>query len=267
MNSAYRGHRLTFCSLEHVLQDPHGDEDYQLVVVACSRRSQFAEARIEKLINRFVNIPVATLSGSWCEGEMRSGNPVPGLIRVYWHQWQGRLDCFFAQLAELGVSSWNLPKIATPADRILFDRKTTNGSWNHQQRLPAPIGVSAMTEEKFLMVADGLGVSDSQVHQQAIWLETVDANDVATTELSVICIECNSITEFLKQRVGAIRIQHPDTSLILIMNFPRQHDIVAARKLGINEVVSKPFNVAELQLAVSNSVCPPKPRRRHKLPA
>ena len=241
---------ITFRSLEHVLLDPGSDEDYQLVVLACSRRNQFAVSEIEQLMNRFVNVPVVALSGSWCEGEMRSGKPIPGLLRVYWHQWQGSFDRFQAELAEQGVSSWNLPKIASAADRILFARPTVTAGELENASLLGKIGVSAMTQEKFQMLADGLGVN----RPPPTWLETLDTHEFASVEFSAICIECNSITDFLRQRIAAIRLAHPCTPLILIMNFPRQQDILSAARLGIRQVVSKPFDNVELQLAVASTI-------------
>jgi hypothetical protein len=65
------------------------EQSYDLVVLAQSRRDQFLDSEVEELITNFPAAPVVGLLGSWCEGESRSGKPYPGVIQVYWHQWEG----------------------------------------------------------------------------------------------------------------------------------------------------------------------------------
>ncbi len=99
--------------------ETHDESDYDLIVVAQSHPDQFTADEIEALQAKYPLTPVVALLGSWCEGESRSGNPWPGVVRVYWHQWQGRLDLFEQQLESTGYSSWHEPRIATVGDRLL----------------------------------------------------------------------------------------------------------------------------------------------------
>ena len=68
------------------------DSNFDLIVIAQSQRDQFLSVDLEKLQAIFPLTPIVGLLGSWCEGELRSGQPLPGVTRVYWHQWQGRYD-------------------------------------------------------------------------------------------------------------------------------------------------------------------------------
>ena len=52
-------------------------QNYDLVVLAQSRRDQFLEADVERLLTNFPSVPIVGLLGSWCEGESRSGRPFP----------------------------------------------------------------------------------------------------------------------------------------------------------------------------------------------
>ena len=94
------------------------DQKFDLIVIAQSRRDQFSSAEVEKIQTTFSNTPIVSLLGSWCEGETRSGTPYPGLIRVYWHQWQGRYQKFVSQLADANLTDWHAPATSSIADRI-----------------------------------------------------------------------------------------------------------------------------------------------------
>ena len=66
-------------------------------------------------------IPLArwlALLGSWCEGEPRSGHPLPGVVRVYWHEaavrFRRELPRWFAP-----DSAWTLPVTANEEERLL----------------------------------------------------------------------------------------------------------------------------------------------------
>ena len=65
---------------------------------------------------------IVGLLGSWCEGEVRSGRPWPGAMRIYWHQWPGR---WHAELDRLrgACPIWGLPLTAGDEDRVpaMFD--------------------------------------------------------------------------------------------------------------------------------------------------
>lgn len=60
------------------------------IVLARSSRWQ-QPALISQLLKRYPLAKFATLLGSHCEGEARTGIPLPGCLRVYWYQWQAVL--------------------------------------------------------------------------------------------------------------------------------------------------------------------------------
>lgn len=244
---------ITFRSLAKVLEDPIVDDRWQLVVVASSRRGQFPAERVEQLLERFINVPVIGLAGSWCEGETRSGNPVPGLVRIYWHQWLGQLDKFFEQVRLHGCGTWHLPKIATTADRVLHT--ASHIPQPHSKGEGSLIGISALTRDRYSMLEDALASNGSHT----IWLESVEARDTELFSLTAICIEGNSLSEQVCIRIEQHQTTFPGTPIILILNFPRQCDVEAAQRLGVRAVVSKPFQLADLQQAIERSAGVPAP--------
>ena len=96
--------------------------DVALVVSRRSRRDQIEPETVEFLRKKFAGIPIVNLLGSWCEGETRSGNPLPGVIRVYWHQWNGQYGKFVSQLKANQITDWHQPPTATIGDRVLASK-------------------------------------------------------------------------------------------------------------------------------------------------
>ncbi len=220
--------------------------DYQLVVVAQSRRSQFGTEDVERLMHHFANVPVVSLCGSWCEGELRSGTPIPGMIRIYWHQWQGRLEFFLRQLEQQKLPSWHLPRICSIADRILHDVSVQIVDPGTEM----VIGISSLTADGFSMLRDAFSGSNHSV----ISVERFDATDALCLKPDVLLVEGNSLTAPLIDRIRDLQKTWRQVPQILVLNFPRRQEYESARRLGITEIVSKPFELSDLHTAIGRAL-------------
>ena len=89
-----------------------------------SRPGQFDRRVVERLHAAAPLARLFLITGSWSEGETRSGHPLSGVIRVPWHHLP------FALLAERDAwiagdpSSWSLPRTARPVDRLEWRSET-----------------------------------------------------------------------------------------------------------------------------------------------
>ena len=90
-----------------------------VIVVAQAFPGQFSHQAMEAVRRRAPLARLVGLMGSWCEGEMRSGSPWPGVVRTYWHQWTARSGRELRRLAEGECCSWALPSTATEEERLL----------------------------------------------------------------------------------------------------------------------------------------------------
>ncbi len=244
---------MTMTPIEKLTLFKDKDEQFDLVVLAQSRRNQFDSSVVEFLRDRFPGVPVVFVLGSWCEGETRSGEPIPGVIRVYWHQWMGQYAKFCQQLETSGISDWHLPTTSTVADRI---------EQAQPQRQPVHqsiIGVSAWTQSQFEMVADAL----KTLGYRTRWLERSVWDAQAFTLLSAICIDANSVTDDLVNRLSWLRTTYPGRPMVLILNFPRAQEVSKASDLGVAEILSKPFELANLGAAIKRIIESSSREQRH----
>ncbi|MFK7769221.1 MAG: hypothetical protein AB8B55_18515 [Mariniblastus sp.] len=240
--------------------DSVSDSKFDLIVIAQSRRDQFNSADVEKAQNNFSNTPIVSLLGSWCEGETRSGTPYPGLIRVYWHQWQGRYQKFVEQLAKEELTEWHAPVTSSIADRIgkaeglnpvvpsphfAHSRPTNAGGG-----LIRCVGISAWTNTQHEMLADAV----NQFGWESRWVER--GAWVADREklVSILVVDADSWSNALANRMNWLRSEFPTTRMVLLLNYPREDELESIYAAGVSAVVSKPFELQELKSAMERSV-------------
>ena len=90
-----------------------------VIVLAQAIPGEFSVREVELLRREAPLARMVGLLGTWCEGEMRTGDPWPGVIRLYWYQWHPQATMHMKALAEGRPTAWALPATATHEDRLL----------------------------------------------------------------------------------------------------------------------------------------------------
>ena len=90
-----------------------------VIVVAQAFPGQFPQQAIDRQRRLAPLARVLGLLGSWCEGEVRTGQPWPAAMRIYWHQWPARCGAEFARLSGGQCPAFGLPVTATDEERLL----------------------------------------------------------------------------------------------------------------------------------------------------
>jgi hypothetical protein len=206
----------------------------EVIVVAQAYPGQFSPAQIDRLRRLAPLARVLGLLGSWCEGEMRSGRPWPGAIRVYWHQWLPRWHQELARLRSGRCPAWGLPITATEEERLLASA----------DQPPARCeGLIAIHARRF-EVEDWLSAACRSRGYRTEWLQPhrplraegavgaiFDGTDLAGEELGQ-----------LARLVAAL----PGVPILVVMDFTRIEDHQRARSLGATAVLSKPLLLDDL---------------------
>jgi len=233
------------------LSDNHlADSSFDLAVLAAARRDQFSHEWVEAIRCKLAPTPLVAMLGSWCEGEQRSGEPWPGVQRVYWHQWRSRFDFFLKQLASDQICDWQLPATANHADGAINPNlKNAFGTSEHE----LVVGVSAVSEMHYQMIADAL----QTLKTKPFWIEHRQWKNSAIKQPSLVVVDGDSWSEELNFRIEWLRndleIHSP---IVQLLNFPRPSDLPAIHAAGITTVVSKPFQLSDLALAIERAKMP-----------
>lgn len=218
---------------------------FDLIVIAQARRDQFSHADVEGLQSCFPNTPIVALLGSWCEGELRSGAAWPGVIRVYWHQWDGRYEQFVHQLGSAGLTEWHAPRTASVADRTAAKSAPDSGTMEIEC-----VGISAWTRTQFEMVADAV----SHFGWENRWIERATWDGATSSLVSVMVVDADGWSSDLENRLKWLREELPNTPIVLMLNYPRQNEQDEMSIHGVLEVVSKPFELDDLNMAIQRAV-------------
>ncbi len=208
----------------------HPAQPPELLIVAQSRPGQFAQGDVEALHRLAPLARLAVVAGTWCEGEIRTGAPWNGVLRLYWHQAEARLRELLCDACPL----WNYPRTATDVERLLdAPRPAHHGA----QKLIAIGTESSLSYQGLAATCESAGYATvwvpprqlTMVHHPAagIWDEGHRPDDSQP-----------ALAAFLKALAGA--------PCVALVNFPREVDYQRLQRVGVRQLIAKPFLNSDL---------------------
>lgn len=206
----------------------------EVIVIVQSRPGQIQPFEVEQLHAASPLSRLVVLAGSWCEGELRSGQPFPGVMRVLWHQWQPRLMPFLQAAAAPVVEAWQMPRTASLDERL---GSTVGASWPRRGGL---IAVHAETFSTYSALSEACRAGG----YATVW-HVADAAVAASGVVAALAdgISCDAVGRcFLRQVVRG----HRPAPVIALLDFVRRQDEQAAKAEGVFGVLAKPFLVYDL---------------------
>ena len=142
------------------------------------------------------------------------------------------------------ITSWHAPRTSSVADQILKNVQLPKLSDEIIY-----IGISAWSRTQYETVADAIW----HFGWQARWVERAIWDDESSQMISCTCVEADSWCEDLEKRLKWIRSEIPYAPIVLILSYPRESEMDEIRAAGVSEVVSKPFELCDLRLAILRS--------------
>lgn len=205
-----------------------------VIVVVQAFPAQFSHQAIDRLRRLAPLSRVLGLMGSWCEGEMRTGEPWPGAIRIYWHQWLPRCDRELRRMRSGRCSAWGLPVTATEEERLML------GPDEPPEKRQGLIAIYARPFE----MEEWLSASLCSRGLSTVWLRPprparIEGATAAIFDGSDLCGGELDEFEHMVATLGPAPI-------IALLDFPRIDDCHRALSAGAAAVVSKPLHVEDL---------------------
>jgi CheY-like chemotaxis protein len=68
-----------------------------------------------------------------------------------------------------------------------------------------------------------------------------------------MCVVADSWTVELEKRIEWLNSEIPDVPFVLLLNYPRESDAESIAAAGVSAVVSKPFELQDLKVAISGA--------------
>lgn len=212
-------------------------DDPHLIVFLQNRPGQITEAEVAELHARWPLAPLVVLLGSWCEGEPRTGRPLPGVCRVEWHRWEAEFAWYWVTQGA-GPHPWRLPRTHTPAERFLQAGAGEACGAEHRGR--SLIALAASDPANFAALAEACraagylvarwhGGAEGEIRGAAVavWDEPGEGRD-----------DHRQLADCARHR--------GDIPLIALQSMLRWEDWLAARAAGATTVLAKPLRLTDL---------------------
>ncbi len=212
-----------------------------VIVVVQSYPGEFADWQIDRLrrvapLARFVAV-----LGSWCEGEMRSGSPWSGAVRVYWHQWAPQCHRELERLLAGRESLWSLPLTACEEERCLAmaarqDRGQATPSLQRDTAAPANGLVEIVTHQYEVFASLAAACVDRGFAVR--WRRLHD--ELPADRPAVVLFDAAGEMAQELARFRGLRIER-ETVAIVLADFPRVADRDRFVRAGARALLSRPF--------------------------
>ncbi len=179
--------------------------------------------------------------GSWSEGEERSGDPLPGAQRVYWHRWTAWWTAQQELLAAQRCPDWGQAITLAEDDRQVVASAQDDLS-SHLGEPQHMIAVAATHWE----MADWLCEACRQWGYASVGMNPRERlPSLPVTAVIWDCRDPGNLAELVRLR------QHfGDVPVLALTNFPRWQHRESLLTAGVATALSKPVRLNELRAAL-----------------
>lgn len=209
-------------------------ESFDLVLVFQSRPGSVPAALVEELHEQTPLAGFAVVLGSWCEGEARTGQPLPRCERVFCYAFP---------------SWWANVCQAWTTDRPTHWQQVAFATQPHQVAPGSLVAINTAdtdSADALLTVVDTLGYC-------GVWFDRRREAPLTTEPVAGIWVGAQLEGLELEQ-LSAFRNWLPDgVSLTVLLDFPRHQGVQQAARLGTTAVLGKPWRIDQLAAAIKVS--------------
>jgi hypothetical protein len=222
-----------------------GELPPEVLLLAQPRPGVNAQEHLDRLYATAPLVRVAVVAGTWCEGEMRTGRPLQGSLRLYWHElpawWEGAQRDRSAGRAP----PWSLP-VEPWAAAAWRDHP---GAGMDAQAARAVVAIDARdfaTFETLSAALAGLGWRCIWTPRGRKLADAGRASDAASATAGIWDggqldpAECNALQRFCKQ----FGVQ--PAPVIAMVDFPRLEHLELVRTAGASAIMGKPYAITAL---------------------
>lgn len=204
----------------------------ELMLLAQPLPGTVRQADVDRLQQLAPLARVVIVAGTWCEGELRTGHPPRGVLRLYWYELAS-----WWQAAQRRIAGGLCPSWSQPLDHFQAGRFCADGAL---PALPATVAVDAEDRAVFAALADAVGEAGAS----AVWAKpqaAVDADAGIWDGGQLGAKELDRLRRFCRRISG---------NVVALLDFPRVEHFDAAHEAGAAVVFGKPYVVEEVLAAL-----------------
>jgi hypothetical protein len=209
----------------------------ELIIIAPAFRQQFPQTQLQHLFERQPLAEWWILVGPWLEGETRSGQPWPGVRRLYLDQ--ALVELVRRQsLARAGAgrrTDW-LPATLSAEERWLVP----SAPW---PKRGGCVRICSELEESRRSLAAVCRAAGLNVVSHS------PAEDVEVSHVDAVIYDAVAARPSWREHIERLARPHP-RSLIVLVNFPRPDETQWMLAAGATDVLGKPFRIDDLHTCI-----------------
>jgi hypothetical protein len=223
-----------------------------LIVLAQDRPGVIAAQQAEAWQREAPLAGMIAVAGSWCEGETRTGRPLAGVLRLYWHEFPTWWRRQIARRASRLCPDW-----AQPANYGVVVQPIGNSRWALQTSQVVALSVTQFE------TADALADLFQVGGYATVWAPPASGG-VVVRGLAAGVWEGGQLdeTESLSLARFCRRMANESAPVVALLDFPRRDAVDRALEIGAASVLGKPCRNADLIDAMRQAI-----ERRSTAPA
>jgi CheY-like chemotaxis protein len=222
-----------------------GDLPPELIVLALTRPGVFGLQPLRQLRSLAPLAGYCVVLGSQCEGEMRTGKPLLGMPRVFWHAWPTFWAQQIARRNDGLLPAWTLPATVSEEDRLLSHADSPSS-----QVHPVQVAILAETPASARALANAVAVDG---HIATVW----KANDRDSTEaVEMVVWDAPPAALADRRQVEAVKRRSSGAALLGVATFPRYQERAKAVSAGVDAILAKPFLLDHLLAEIARLATP-----------
>lgn len=267
-------------SLAVAIERLAADHDPPEVILLAQPRTGIDDQRaVDRLLAVAPLTRIVAIAGSWCEGELRTGRPLAGALRLYWHEFTPWWRAALQRRAAGQAPHWSAPLEAPRFGDLLNDLAhpgedplQRSGSPALPQS-PTTVAIDAPDYATYESIADALKPHGwhsewrprhrPQLHSHApfhaaIW-DGAQLNPAELVSLRHLAADLPVSRDPKSAQGSAPPTNAPSTnappprrpSLIALLDYPRPEHIRLAHIAGATAILGKPYSINALTRALA----------------
>jgi hypothetical protein len=229
-----------------VMKVSQSESPPELVFLAQERPGVDSQTDVERLREVAPLTRIIVVAGTWCEGELRTGRPLTGVLRLYWYEllpwWRSAIE----RVVSGASPPWSEPLTEVRAGQLVRYDKPAGGSGMAQQSNARAIAVNTKDYCAFEPLANGLRLWGWNCHWQP--RHRPGLNEALGSPLAAAIWDGGQLNEDELQglREFCNRMKRHETPLLLLLDFPRAEHLKTAVAIGAAAILAKPYQLSLL---------------------